>query len=214
MRMGGGVSHSTDLMLTYQRGALEGSPAYAATCACGRLITVSVSTSTRIAEPLVFVQTPAQAIEHRVPSPPMPAGSVIGQSRMDEPQVSETVTGGMKLDSDDARHVTGVGRNPGEDEAVRRLDFQVFTGVFDHATLALHHDAEPAADAEVDVGFDGADGGHPLPQQLGIRPPAEYFSDRGGQAAVDLDHTRVDHRRFLARSLASRRARRSSQNCR
>src|SRR3954454_17959627 len=43
---GGGVSHSTDVMSTYHSGALLGSPAYPATVARGRAITISVWTST------------------------------------------------------------------------------------------------------------------------------------------------------------------------
>src|SRR5215831_88067 len=46
---GGGVFHSTALMFTYHAGALDGSPAYAATWSGGRAITISVTTSTAIA---------------------------------------------------------------------------------------------------------------------------------------------------------------------
>src|SRR5687768_7809976 len=45
-RIGGAVFHSTDLMFTYQSGARDGSPAYAATSATGLLMTMSVITST------------------------------------------------------------------------------------------------------------------------------------------------------------------------
>ena len=45
---GGGVRHSTDSMFAYQRVALSGSHANAATSARGRSITISVTTSTAI----------------------------------------------------------------------------------------------------------------------------------------------------------------------
>ena len=45
---GGGVCHSTDSMFSYQRVALSGSHAYAATSARGRAISISVTTSTAI----------------------------------------------------------------------------------------------------------------------------------------------------------------------
>src|SRR5579859_4922562 len=41
-----GVCQTTDSMFTYQSGACDGSPAYAATSAHGRSITISVTTST------------------------------------------------------------------------------------------------------------------------------------------------------------------------
>src|SRR4051812_23004968 len=47
-RTGGSVRHCTESMLAYHSGARDGSPAYAATSAQGRSITISVRTSTAI----------------------------------------------------------------------------------------------------------------------------------------------------------------------
>jgi len=120
---------------------------------------------------------------------------------MDEAQVGEIVAGGAELHGDQAGYAARKWRNPGENEAAGSVYFQVLTGVFDDAAVALHHDAQPANDTKIDVGFDGADRRHPFLQEIGIRPPAEDLADRGRQAAMNLDCLGVDHRRFRARSL-------------
>src|ERR1700674_1932656 len=99
-------------------------------------------------ESLRLVQTSAEAVEHCVPSPTMPAGGLIGKLHMDQAQVGETVAGVVELHGDDAGHAAGVRGNPGENEAARRIDFQVFTGVFDHAAVALHHEETPPPDVK------------------------------------------------------------------
>jgi hypothetical protein len=48
-RNGGSVTHRTDLMFLYQRGAFSGLDAKAATSAHGRAMTVELTTSTAMA---------------------------------------------------------------------------------------------------------------------------------------------------------------------
>src|SRR5260370_16202263 len=106
---------------------------------------------------------------------------------MGKTQIRLGVAGGLEFDGDHARYAAGVRRDPGEHQAVRGIDLEVFARVFDYAAVPLHHDAQPPADAKVDVGFDRADRRHPLLQEVGVRPPAEDLGDRARQTAVDLD---------------------------
>src|ERR1700731_1411512 len=154
--MGGGVFQSTDLMLTYHCGALEGSPAYAATCAGARLITVSVMTSTGMVS-VLRLETRVEAAEHRVPTPLMKARRRIGQPRMGKAQIRLGVAGGLEFDGDHAGDAAGVLGDPGENQATRGIDLEVFARVFDDPAVSLHHHAQLPADAKVDVSVDRPD---------------------------------------------------------
>src|SRR5690349_6083588 len=72
---GGAVSHSTDAMFAYHRGAFAGSAAYPATSATGSGITASVSTSTSAIPDIL------ESAHGRV-HPPHPPGAI---SRHDRP---------------------------------------------------------------------------------------------------------------------------------
>src|SRR3954469_16005919 len=68
--VGGAGCQSTESMLAYHSGAWEGSPAYAATSATGRAITVSTCTSTPMAHLLVLVPQDPAIIPHEIESLP------------------------------------------------------------------------------------------------------------------------------------------------
>src|SRR5579864_3191890 len=104
-------------MLTYQRGAFDGSPAKAATSAGGRSITISVTTSTAIPDFHLLLERAREPAEHGAPPILMRADGGVGELRVDQPQLGRRVAVRRKLDRDQAGLRTREDRGPGEHEA-------------------------------------------------------------------------------------------------
>src|SRR6266446_5642321 len=151
-------------MFTYHSGALVGSAAYPATWSRGRLITISVSTSTAIVSPFGLAasahvsrhdssrcsggQVAGQAIEHCSPTVTMRRRDGVGQSAVDDTQLGRISTFGLEFHRHQAGLCACERRSPCEHQAPRRVDLDVLAKVFDNGPFASHDDSQSPSDTK------------------------------------------------------------------